>query len=106
MQVEAATTCVARAKAKAASRRNVGDAAAAEKYAHAAEGWARQAEKLTGEARASAAAAEDLVERAQALSGLSGRVRPLQAALDKYLDEQLDAWAAAALERVHLRAGL
>eukprot|EP00198_Chlamydomonas_reinhardtii_P001011 XP_001690346.1 predicted protein [Chlamydomonas reinhardtii] len=105
-QVEAATTCVARAKAKAASRRNVGDAAAAEKYAHAAEGWARQAEKLTGEARASAAAAEDLVERAQALSGLSGRVRPLQAALDKYLDEQLDAWAAAALERVHLRAGL
>ncbi|KAG2432851.1 hypothetical protein HXX76_008584 [Chlamydomonas incerta] len=102
-QVAAATTCVARANAKAAGRRNVGDVAAAEKYAQAAEGWAQQADKLVGEARSSAAAAEDLVQRAQALSGLSGRVRPLQAALDRYLDEQLDAWAAAALERVHLR---
>ncbi|KAG2448874.1 hypothetical protein HYH02_006223 [Chlamydomonas schloesseri] len=105
-QVQAATTYVARANAKAASRRNAGDTEAAGKYAHAAEGWAKQADKLSHEARVYGAAAEELVQRARALSGLSGRVRPLQVALDKYLDEQLDAWAAAALERVHLRADL
>ncbi|KAG2501134.1 hypothetical protein HYH03_000952 [Edaphochlamys debaryana] len=102
-QAEAATMCVARARAKWASRTAAGDAAAADKYARAAAAWSKQESKLRREAQAAAAGAEDLAARAQGLHGMGPRLRPMHAALEAYLDEQLEAWAAAALSRVHQR---
>ncbi|GFR40075.1 hypothetical protein Agub_g619 [Astrephomene gubernaculifera] len=103
VQGDAAALCVARARSKAATRQAAGDAASAEKYGRAVEGWVKQTEKLRREASVAASDVEELSMRSQALAGLASRLRPLQASLDRYLDEQLEAWASAALSRVHQR---
>ncbi|GLC41228.1 hypothetical protein PLESTM_001169000 [Pleodorina starrii] len=102
-QVDAAALCVTRARAKVAAQRAANDAAAAEKYSRAAEGWSKQVEKLRREEMVTSAATEEMASRGKALASLGGRLRPIQDALDEYLDEQLEAWAAAALSRIQPR---
>ncbi|EFJ52325.1 hypothetical protein VOLCADRAFT_120288 [Volvox carteri f. nagariensis] len=99
-RADAAAVCVARARSKLAAQRAARDSAAAEKYSRAAEGWAKQAEKLRKEALVTSAAAEEMGSRGQAIARLGARLRPIQEALDEYLDQQLEAWAAAALSRI------
>ncbi|PNH07976.1 hypothetical protein TSOC_005507 [Tetrabaena socialis] len=103
-QGDAARLCVVRAQLKCKAQQAAGDTAAADKYRRAAEGWARQADKLRRDAMAAAAAAEELSGRARSLGGLGSGLRPCIAALEGYLDEQMEAWAAAALSRVQPQA--
>ncbi|GLI64051.1 hypothetical protein VaNZ11_007215 [Volvox africanus] len=99
-QADVAAMCVARARFKMAAQQTAHETAAAEKYSRAAEGWAKQAEKLKKEILVTSAAAEEIGSRGQVLSSLGQCLRPIQTALDKYLDKQLEAWAAAALSRI------
>ncbi|GIL71980.1 hypothetical protein Vretifemale_2385 [Volvox reticuliferus] len=99
-QADAAAMCVARARSKLAAQRTTHETVAAQKYGRAAEGWAKQAEKLRKEVLVTSAAAEEIGSRGLALASLGQRLRPIQAALDRYLDKQLEAWATAALLRI------
>ncbi|GIL45689.1 hypothetical protein Vafri_2880 [Volvox africanus] len=99
-QADAAALCVARARSKMVAQQTAHETAAAEKYGRAAEGWAKQAEKLRKEVLVTSAAAEEIGNRGQVLSSLGQCLRPIQTALDRYLDKQLEAWAAAALSRI------
>lgn len=85
------------------AQRGACDVVAAEKYSRAAEGWSKQADKLRKEAMVTSAAAEEIVSRGRAIALLAARLKPIQEALDEFLDVQLEAWAVAALSRLQGR---
>jgi hypothetical protein len=100
LQGEAAQALADRAHAKAQAQQAAGDAAAATRYERSSAGWRKLSARLQRTAAVVGGCGEQLAAAAQTVGGLPARVRPLLTALDGYLDAVLEAWAAAALQRL------